>query len=330
MIKISTAKTTASNNVEEIRQFLLKYDNFLLTSHMEPDGDAVGSQLAMFIQLQNLSKNALIIDSDPVPEKYRFLPKCSQIKNHLPNNSTSIDASIFLDAGHPKRVSGIFDYVKNKKIPILNIDHHISNSLYGKLNYVDPSASSTSECLYDIFSTLQFKFTEEIAECIAVGILTDTGRFSFRNTCEKTFRICSELAHFGVNFHYLSQQVYGSRTVESIRLLGAVLSSLRISKNIAFIKLTQQMLSNYGAKEEETEGFVNYALSIKNIKAAVFIREKPQGEFRVSLRSKNADIDVNKIASEFNGGGHNQAAGFRSLKSIEEIELDLIKAFEKS
>jgi len=313
---------------QDINNFINENQSFLITSHIEPDGDAIGSELSMAIQLEKMSKRVFIINPEPVPKRYRFLRRWKDIEIKKPRQNIRIDASIFLDVGNTKRVSWIFDFVKEKGIPILNIDHHVSNSLYGDINYVDKEASSTSECIFDIFKALGIKLNGEICECIATGIITDTGRFSFKNTSEKTFRVCAELSCCGVDFSSLSNYIYNKRSIESIRLLSSVLSTIKVIEGIAFVQLTQRMIKESGAGEEESEGFVNYVLAIGDIKSAVFFREKSNGEIRVSLRSKDETINVNRIASIFNGGGHSQAAGFRSFKSMKELELEILIAFQ--
>ncbi|MCK4233294.1 bifunctional oligoribonuclease/PAP phosphatase NrnA [candidate division WOR-3 bacterium] len=315
--------------IQDILQFFDTHHYFLITSHIEPDGDSIGSELALAMQIERLSKKAYIINPEPVPKKYRFLYNWETIRTDKPHKDQKIDASIFLDIGDIKRASWIFDFVKTKYIPILNIDHHASNTFYGDINYVDSKASSTSECVYNIFTKLGMKLTKNICDCIATGIITDTGRFSFRNTSEKTFLVCSELARLGVNFSSLSNCIYNQRTFESIQLLSSVLSTTKVREGIAFIRLTQKMITDTGATEEESEGFVNYVLGIKNIKASIFFKEKSDGVIRVSLRAKNEDINVNTIASHFDGGGHRQAAGFRSRRSMEELEEQLLNEFHK-
>jgi len=316
-------------HLKSINNFFNKHRIFLITSHIEPDGDSIGCQLAMAIQLEKIKKIVFIINPEPVPKKYRFLHRWKNISTEKPEYNIIIDAAIFLDVGDTKRVSWLFDFVKEKNIPILNIDHHASNTQYGNINYVDTEASSTSECIFDIFKALGMTINKEICECIATGIITDTGRFSFKNTSDKTFRICAELACCGVDFYSLSNSIYNKRSFESIRLLSSVLSTIKVFERIAFVRLTQKMLKESGANEEDSEGFVNFVLSIGNIKAAVFFREKSNGEIRVSLRAKEANIDVNKIASFFAGGGHPRAAGFRSLKNMEELEKELLIEFQK-
>ncbi len=315
--------------LKDINNFLNNNQHFLITSHIEPDGDAIGSQLAMAIQLEKMKKKVYIINPEPVPEKYRFLSRWKDIRIEKPDLNILIDASIFLDLGNYKRASWIFDFVKEKGIPILNIDHHVSNTFYGNINYVDKDASSTSECIFEIFKALGLKLNKESCECIATGIITDTGRFSFKNTRENTFRVCAELAKSGVDFNSLSNYIYNKRSIEAIHLLASVLSTIKVIEGIAFVKLTQEMIADAGANEEETEGFINYVLSLNSIKIAVFLREKPSGEIRVSLRSKEDRINVNSIALSFKGGGHNQAAGFLSTKRIPELEKEILIAVQK-
>lgn len=314
--------------IADIGTFLEQHHVFLITTHIEPDGDAIGSELAMAAHLRMMDRIPIILNPDPVPKRYRFLPGWEAIDTEKPS-SANIDAVIFVDVGNTKRVGWVFDYITELNVPTLNIDHHVSNSKYGTINYVDSSASSTSECIYDVFKGLDLPMNTEMCEYIATGIITDTGRFSFRNTSEKTFRTCADLLKCGVDFYELTQHIYSNRSPASLRLLSMVLSTVRITNGIAFVNLTQKMLSDTGTKEEETEGFVNFVLAAGGIKAAVFFREKETGETRVSLRAKNDAIDVNSIAARFNGGGHRQAAGFRSRKSAQVLEKEILKAFQE-
>jgi phosphoesterase RecJ-like protein len=309
--------------------FLNQKGSFLITSHIEPDGDAIGALIAISMQLEKMSKKTYILSAEPVPERYRFLKYWEKVNTKKPDKNIHFDAAIFLDVADTKRVSWVYEFIKEKTLPVLNIDHHESNTLFGKVNYVDKHASSTCECIYNIFSELKIDMSIEICECIATGIITDTGRFSFKNTGERTFRICSELSHCGVDFYSLTNKIYHTRSVKSIRLLSSVLSTLKVKNGIAFIRLTREMLKNIGAREEESEGFVNFILSIRDIKAAAFLREKSNGKTRVSLRSKSEGLDVNKIAYEFNGGGHKNAAGFRSTKEPDILEKEIVNAFKR-
>jgi phosphoesterase RecJ-like protein len=316
-------------NVHKVKKYLEAHRSFLITSHIEPDGDAIGSSLAMSIFLEKLGKKAVILAPDPVPKRYQFLPRWREILYTEEQYKEEPDAAIVVDVGDIKRIGWIQGVLERKELPILNIDHHVSNKKYGDINYVDSTASSTSECLFDLFYKLEVIPDKDISDCIAVGIITDTGRFSFKNTTKKTFRICSALAEYGSDFYELSNYIYSNRSVHSIRLLSSVLSTVKVKDGIAFIQLTKKMLKESGAKEEESEGFVNYILNIGDIKAAVFFREKDGGKIRVSLRSKRDSIDVSEIASEFNGGGHSQAAGFRSKETVAKLEGDLLQSFRE-
>jgi phosphoesterase RecJ-like protein len=313
---------------DDIKHFLEEHSVFLITTHIEPDGDAVGSQLTMASQVEMMDKKAIMLNPDPIPQRYKFLSGWQRIEMRKPS-SHGIDAAIFVDVGNVKRVGWVYEYIKELNIPILNIDHHVSNTAYGTINYIDSNASSTSECIYDIFKTLALPLNKTMCERIATGIITDTGRFSFRNTSEKTFRTCAELFKCGTDFYELTQQIYSNRSFASLQLLAMVLSTIRISDGIAFVNLTQQMLADTGTKEEETEGFVNFVLALGDIKAAVFFREKQTGETRVSLRAKDNSINVNTIANLFKGGGHKQAAGFRSSKSAQVLEAEILEAFRQ-
>ncbi|TET17312.1 MAG: bifunctional oligoribonuclease/PAP phosphatase NrnA [Candidatus Cloacimonadota bacterium] len=313
--------------IKEIKTFFNKHKHFLIATHLEPDGDAIGSELAMALQLKKLSKSVSLINPEAVPQKYQFLPGWQTIKLTKPTESCT-DAAIFLDIGNPKRASWIFDYVKENGLPILNIDHHISNTRYGDINYIDCDTSSTCECIFDIFASLGYKPAREICDCLATGIITDTGRFSFNNTSEKTFRTCAELAHCGTDFHILTNTIYKRRSLGWLKLLNSVMSTIKVRNDIAFIRLTKKMLKETQTSEEESEGFVNYALSLDGIRAAVFFRERISGEIRVSLRAKDDTTNVNAVAAQFKGGGHKQAAGFTICATPEELEEQIILTFQ--
>jgi len=282
----------------------------------------------MAAQLRNMSKKVSIIDCSPVSKKYRFLSRWKDIKTTKPKEKRLYDAAIFLDVPNTKRASWVSTFIKGMNIPILNIDHHISNTLFGNINYVDKEASSACECIYSILKALDIEPTLNICKYLATGIITDTGMFSFKNTSAKTFKICSELSISGVNFYSLSNHLYNTKSLESIQLLSSVLSTIKLKSGTVFIQLSQKMLEESGAKEEESEGFINFALSIKNTKVAVFFREKANGETRVSLRSKDEKIDVNLLANKFGGGGHKKAAGFRSKKNARELEQEILNILQ--
>lgn len=292
--------------IEAIR----KYKKFLVTAHVNPEGDSIGSQLAMKELLLGMGKQAIIVDNDPVPGHYKFLPKADEVSNRI-DKSIQFDAAVILDCPTMKRIGDV-RYIIPKDRPIINIDHHISNEEFGRYNWVDPHASSTGEMVYRLFKETGTKMTKDIALCIYIAILTDTGSFNYDNTSKAAHEIAGELLGYGLDPAGVSEDVYEKRSLADMKLLGMVLDTIKVNSagNVAYMEMTRKMLEETGAQVAKSEGLVNYARSIDGAMVAVLFREdsKDRNKINVSFRSKG-DVDVNRIASFFGGGGHVKASG---------------------
>lgn len=315
--------------MNQVIEAIKKYKRFLITAHVNLEGDSLGSQLAMKELLEKLGKNAFIYDSDPVPEHYKFLPKAGDVMNKI-DESAVFDAALVLDCPTLRRTGKVAGFIKDKFI--INIDHHISNEKFGKINWVDAEASSAGEMVYALFKKMGLAPTKEAALYLYIAILTDTGSFNYENTSSVTHEIAGELLGYGLDPALVSEQVYERRSIEDIKLLGEVLSSIKVTKegDVAYLEVTRKMLKDTGADIAKSEGLVNYARSIDKVRVAMLFREdsKVRDSIHVSFRSKG-DIDVNAIAQVFGGGGHAKASGCVITGAISEAEKKVLEKVEE-
>lgn len=307
---------------------------FLITAHVNLEGDSLGSQLAMKELLMGMGKEAFILDSDAVPEHYRFLPKAGEVSNNL-DKIKDFDAVVVLDCPTLNRTGKVKEIIAKKAKLVINIDHHISNEKFGDINWVDSNASSAGEMVYRLFKETGVKLTKEVALSLYIAILTDTGSFNYDNTSSITHEIAGELLGYGLDPALVSESVYERRSVEDIRLLALVLDTLKINQNgtVAHMEVTKNMLEKTKADIAKSEGLINYARSIDKVKVAVLFKEdlKEKNRINISFRSKgNGEvIDVNKIASTFGGGGHTKASGCVISGNLEEAKKQVLARIEE-
>ncbi|MCX5666258.1 MAG: bifunctional oligoribonuclease/PAP phosphatase NrnA [Candidatus Omnitrophica bacterium] len=321
--------------MREVIEAIKKGKRFLVTAHVNVEGDALGSQLAMKELLMGMGKEAFILDSDPVPEHYRFLPKASEVSNKF-DKVGAFDAAVVLDCPTLNRTGKVRDVIKSQAVPIINIDHHISNEKFGSVNWVEPNASSAGEMVFRLFKETGVKMTKEVALSLYIAILTDTGSFNYDNTSSATHEIAGELLGYGLDPAVVSESVYERRSVKDINLLGLVLATIRVNKSgmIAHLEVTKDMLKKTGADLAKSEGLINFARSIDGVKVAILFKEDQQekGKINISFRSKgNGDAaDVNKIAAIFGGGGHAKASGCIVAGSLKEVKKKVLAQVEAS
>ncbi len=297
----------------------------LITSHIRLDGDAIGSELALYLMLRDMGKEVSVYNRDATPQMYRFLPGSDQIMNSM-DAGESFDAVFILDCSEIDRVGEEAPRVGAIR-NIINIDHHISNGSFGDLSLLDPAASSTGEIVYRLMRELGTNITRDIAVNLYTAILTDTGSFRYSNTDRKTFRIASELVAKGANPWWISQKVYENNPVQKMKLLAKALDTMAFfwDRKIAVIHITKKMLEEAGALWEYTEGFVEFPRSIEGVEVAAFFSEIGDRIFKVSLRSRGS-MDVEKIAGMFGGGGHHSAAACRITGDLESVKKQLVEA----
>ena len=313
--------------IEKITKALKKYNKFLITSHINPEGDSLGSQLAMAELLKCLGKKFVIFDNDKVPERYRFLPGVNLIRNDIKAENEKFDAAIVLDCPNLKRIGRVREVVKDAKT-IINIDHHVSNEKFGDLNWIEKDASSVGEMVYKLYKPLNCEITKTVALYLYIAILTDTGSFNYSNTSGATHEIISELLGYGIEPYNVSQSIYENKTLGEVKLLATALSDLKViaSGKVACLIVRKDLFRKTRTKPSACENFVNFARSVKGVEVAVFIREdtNKKNVFHASFRSSGR-VDVNRIASFFGGGGHKNAAGCNVRGSFNKIKKRILE-----
>jgi bifunctional oligoribonuclease and PAP phosphatase NrnA len=289
--------------LQEVLKHIEQRRRFVLTSHARPDGDAIGSALACAQILSGLGKEAEVVLYDPVPRIYQRLPSADKVIQAEAINGDT-DAAIILecDSIQRTRLGGL-----EQKF-LISIDHHLSGRPFAHVNWIDPKAVATGEMVYRLAREAGVKITPEIATCLYIALVTDTGSFMFEGTNEHTFELARELVLAGADPARCARSIYFGHSTAKLRLLGKALSSLNREGHLGWIWVTQEQMQQCQAKEEDCEGLVNYVLSIQDVEVAVFFRELPDRRYRVSLRSKG-NVDVSAIAQKFGGGGHQCASG---------------------
>jgi phosphoesterase RecJ-like protein len=291
--------------LEAVLQAIREHDHFIVTSHARPDGDAIGSMLAATQMLRALGRQADAVLRDPVPQIYRPLPFVDSVQQQVAVNG-KYTAALILECDGVER-TGLKDLAANSRF-LINIDHHSSAKPFAHVNWIDPSAAATAEMIFELTKAAGVKITPEVATCLYTAVLTDTGAFCFEGTDDRTFALAQELVQAGADPAKIARSVYFANPEPKMRLLGEALSNLKRNGDLTWMFVSQAQMKKTGAREEDCEGLVNYALSISGVEVAMFFRELADGRYRVSLRSKGA-VDVAAIAARFGGGGHECASG---------------------
>ena len=314
--------SSADHLLNEICREVRGRTRFLLTSHARPDGDSLGSQLAMAYTLDQLGKEVRIINADPAPAHYFALPGMDRIEIAAAVPATfGADAVIVMECGDLARtgVQGLDGRF------IINIDHHVGNRMYGDINWFDESAAACGEMVFDVIRALEVSFTLEIATHIYLAILTDTGSFHHSNITARTFEICRRAVEAGVNPASMARRIFDSNSFGKLKLIGALLDRMELLADgrLAVLYLNDSMLQACGCTNNDTEGLINLPLTAVEIQAVVFFMVASDGSVRVSMRSKY-DVDVRSVANAFGGGGHKNAAGFTANGSLEAVRDDIL------
>jgi phosphoesterase RecJ-like protein len=312
-------------------EFMKKGDNFLLSSHINPDGDGVGSILGLLGLLHSLGKKYRIICQDMPQEKLSFLKRFDEFEVFEKSmvEKLSFDHAIIIDSPFLDRIGDPQKLIK-KGGQILNIDHHVDGGNYGTVNLVVPDAAASAQIIASIYERMGVDFDLPSAEALYVGLVVDTGRFRYSNTTPEVFLLAAKLISAGVKPDIISDKLFYQTSLENKIGLAKVLESIELHFNgrVASANLDYGFLSSPTAKDLDTEGFVNQPLSLKGVDAAFLIRESEKGKTRVSLRSRSDDMDVNKIAQTFGGGGHVRASGCRIEGTIPDVKSKLLAAIK--
>ena len=317
---------TVTTPKTDICDAILARRRFLITSHAKPDGDSIGSQLAMAYALEVLGKDARIVNADPPPEHYLDFPGVERIEITRTlverPGAHGDEALIVMESSDLKRtgVAGLEGRFT------INIDHHQGNTSFGQLNWLDESAAACGEMVFDLIEALGVPLTIEIATHVYLAILTDTGSFHYSNITAKTFDMCRRLTVAGVNPAAMARRVYDQNSFGKLKLIGALLAEMDLldGGRLAAMYLNDDILNATGTTYSDTEGLINLPLTAKEIRAVVFFKLGADGDIHVSMRSKY-DVDVRAIAARHGGGGHKNAAGFKVRGPLHAVRDGILK-----
>jgi len=315
---------------DQIIESVKEARRILITSHLDPDGDSIGSQLALKGWLKDSSKEVRIINQGKIPSKYLFLEEERAIEDFDPAKAIDWTADLIfvLECPNLERI-GEVKKLLNEGTKVINIDHHPDNSFFGDISYVDTQACALGEIIYELLTYAGYSLNKATATQLYSAILTDTGRFRFSNTTPKALRIGAELVALGANPKEINNQIYYNNSDSALKLLGFLLLNLETYADgkISFLVIDQHTLEELKVSKEDTEGFVDYSLFLKGAEVGVLFTQKNDSRTKVSLRSQNS-FDVSALARIFGGGGHRNAAGCtvdQDLNSTKELILKKIE-----
>jgi phosphoesterase RecJ-like protein len=316
-------------SIAEILALLRGRQNFLITSHTRPDGDAIGSALGMMHLLEGMGKQAVVAFADPIPRGYAMLPGVERIMHALPEAAP--DAIVLLECDRFARTGfDVADFERIGDAFTINIDHHRSGKKFASYNWIDPEAPAVGAMVYDLAVASGVAITPGMATCLYTAVLTDTGSFTYQSTTAATFALAAHLVERGADANEIAQAIYFSNPASKIRLLGAALRNVKIKGGVAWSWVTQPEMDEAGAEVEDCEGVVNYLIGIADVEAAAFLREQPgETAYRLSLRSKG-DVDVAAVAESFGGGGHRNASGCNAEGTLEQVIARIVPALRAS
>ncbi len=304
--KSKPRSASAKNDFMAVVKLIKKSKNFVLTTHVNPDGDGLGAQSALYVALKKLGKKVQVVNHDALPHRFNYLAFTAiyQVSDQIPPH----DVCFVMDAGNFSRIRE--NVRRNEFKTLVNIDHHFSNDRYGDFNLVFPEAAATGEVVYKLIKALKVKVDKGIAEGIYTSIVTDTGRFRYPSATPDIFRLAAELVEAGADGPKISERIFGDITQEAMQLTGLALGSMTTHNEgrIGTMTLTQADFKKSGALDEDTENLINLVRNLNTVKIAVFLKEMPDGRVKLSLRSKS-DVNVAEVARQFGGGGHAYASG---------------------
>ncbi|MBA3383343.1 MAG: bifunctional oligoribonuclease/PAP phosphatase NrnA [Actinobacteria bacterium] len=319
----SPQTTTIATELAQAAEAIRGGERFLVTTHENPDGDALGSMLALKLALDQLGKDAsmLLVGDAPLPGEYSFMPLDGLLRSVPDDASQRILLAV--DCANESRIGPDPEVLQLSPL-VVDIDHHHDNSRFGDVNVIDAKASSTGELLRDLFRELDVELTPQIGEALYIALVTDTGRFQYTNTTPKSLRLAAELVEAGADLHRIFQGVYESVQFAKLKLLARALERAQVYEGgrLVVSYLLRDDFQEVGAAEPYSEGIIDYLRAVEGADMAVLIREPPRSGgplHRVSLRASHDELDVSAIARKSEGGGHRQAAGFSSEASIDEI-----------
>ncbi len=302
-----------------------KGSSIAVISHVNPDGDSLGSLLGLSLALRKLGAAVTTFVNDEVPSKFKFLPSIDSALRYDVSQEKVFDQCFVLDCGDEKRLGYSIDILEKSR-QVINIDHHISNNGFGDIDIVDSGASSTCEIIYHIITQeMGVPMDQAIATCLYTGMVTDTGNFRYDSTSPDTHRIAASMLEAGVDLHKITFYLQQNNSLGSVKLLGHLLTEMEVyaEGKVAVMQVTRQILEEYEVQYDEVEGMINYGRDIEGVEVAVVLKELSEQGVKVSLRSKTS-FDVSKLAQAFGGGGHRKASGAVIDCNIEEAKKQIL------
>lgn len=303
-------------SISALLELIRKCNSFVVTSHIRPDGDAIGSSLGMLHLLEAMGKQATVVFTDPIPPNFHFLPGVDRISKKL----VEADAIIFLECDAVDRSSiDPLEFETAQTMLTLNIDHHQSGRDFAHFNWIDPKAAAVGAMVYDVAVATGIEITPQMADCLYTAVLTDTGSFNYPSTGASTFAMAEHLVRSGADPNRIARAIYFCNPLSKVRLLGIAIANLQIDEAVCWSYVTLAEIERVGASVEDCEGVANHLIGIAGIEAAVFLRELPgRAQFRLSMRSRG-QLDVSRIAEQLGGGGHHSASGCTMMGSLAEV-----------
>jgi bifunctional oligoribonuclease and PAP phosphatase NrnA len=331
---ITATQKASTSDWEEIRKTIHKGQNFLITTHVQADPDALGSELALSAALRSLGKNPVIVNPTPISKNYAFLDSAEEIQVFAKDDLLSnyqFDAVFILDISRWERLGLLADPIRDCGKTKICIDHHPYSGGYADLHIINLEACASAEIIYDLIHYLDIPVSRRIAELIYASILSDTGAFSFSNTSARAHNIACELLNYGIQSRKVFEQLYQNHSPDRLKFLGKALSNLQLDcdQQLAWITIPYRMLVENEVLPEDTEGFVDIPRNCKEVLLSILFLEVQPNDVKISLRSKG-NFNSNQLAARFGGGGHYHASGIRLTGSLPEIEQALLSEARKA
>ena len=315
-------------DLDEAIDLIRRSNRIYIASHINPDGDNLGSSLALALALRQLGKEVLVLNPGSIPSDFVFLPGIDLIKD-FEDDVDELDLFIVVDSSDIDRLGPNKDLLDRSKA-IINIDHHITNTQFGNINLVDSKAAATGELIYQLLKRMDVKLDKDIATNIYTAISTDTGKFSYESVTSRTHRIAAELLDVGIDLKDINIKIYESYSLESTKLFIKALNTLKLysDNRVALVKVSQRMLKETNASLDDTDGISSFIRGIGPVEVSCLLQEVEEGEIKGSLRSKNY-VDVSKVCAKFNGGGHVRAAGCTIFEDLDTAEAMIIEEINR-
>lgn len=316
--------------IDEIGAVISAHQSFVLMSHVRPDGDAIGSEIALGFSLMALGKTVFIINEDGVPESLEFLRGSDKVTTP-PKDPLELEVAIALDTATKPRLGDGSLHAASKAKIWLNIDHHISNPGYGDINLIDARKPATGQIVYELIKALGYPIPDETRDAVYVAVSTDTGSFQYGSTTAATYELGADLIRRGLNVGKINADTYDNHPYRRLELMRALLNTLQISEDgqLACWELLDQTRLDLNLQPDDSEGLINMIRSVKGVRVAAFFEELHDGKIRVSMRSKDSGINVCNVATEFGGGGHALAAGIRMAGPLSDAKPKVLAALKQ-